>query len=131
MKMDAQEKDGRHAAFEEILHEVEQDPSLQGTDLQEDSSKDASAEHDKTGNNVTGVGELLSGMGLLSSLPAMMELLKALNQPPEPYCSGKPTSAQCTALLRALRPYLNLNRQKTVDTIIRLSCLKDGIRALR
>ena len=126
--------ESRHATLEEILRAVEQDPTLGGTP-REDAPHAVRGEGEQ-GEAASEVGEiplgaLLSGAGVLSKLPALMELMRQLNQPPEPYCSGKPTSAQCTTLLRALRPYLNQNRQKTVDTMVRLCCLRDGISALR
>lgn len=130
------------ATLEAILQEVEQDPTLGGTPTNEntaraeeivstpESAPQSTADGESAGDDFP-LGALLSNAGLLSKLPAMMDLMKQLRQPPEPYCSGKPTSAQCTSLLRALRPYLNQNRQRTVDTMIRISCLRDGISALR
>ena len=132
--MDDNKTESRRATLEEILRAVEEDPSL-GSPPKEGAAGEAHGEgtHEAAQGEAGDIplGALLSGAGVLSKLPALMELMRQLNQPPEPYCSGKPTSAQCTTLLRALRPYLNQNRQKTVDTMVRLCCLRDGISALR
>ena len=117
--------DDVHASLEEILDEVEQ--STGASDMTEQGAQSSEA----VPAGATLSGAWLPDIGLIAKLPALMELMKVFKEPSEPYCSGKPSGDACITLLHALRPYLNQNRQQAVDTMIRLSRLRDGINALR
>ncbi len=124
--------DGRagRATLEDILTEVENDETLASGEVQggrrETSGKEEAEEGGAQG--LGGLGLPLVRPELLSRLPMLLRAVRSLTEPPRG--PDKPPHSP-EALLCALRPYLNEQRRRAVDTMIRMARLSESLGSQR
>lgn len=115
-------------SFERILSDVEQDESLKNDTAQETLSADAEAKRNIPPEGA-GLGALFSHPELLSKLPLLLRAVQTLSEPAAKPVEKRPETP--AALLCALRPYLSESRQRTLDTMIKLSKLTEALRSMQ
>ena len=114
-------------SFEEILSSVEEDESLKSEVSQEGSTDQAASEQASPGG--VGLGALFSHPELMAKLPVLLRAVQTLSEPTEKPTEKRPSTP--AALLCALRPYLSESRQRTLDTMIKVSKLTEALRSMQ
>ncbi len=117
-------------SFEQILSAVEQDEMLKGGGTQDTRTQEQPAEGKAEAPSAEGgLGALLSHPELLSKLPILLRTVQTLSEPVGQPAGKRPETP--TALLCALRPYLSESRQRTLDTMIKVSKLTEALRSMQ
>ena len=115
-------------SFEQILTSVEGDEALRDAERPEETSN---VETDGQSHTTDGVGlsAMLSHPELLAKLPLLIRAVQTLSEPTSPPTQERPDTP--VELLCALRPYLSEERQRALDTMIRVSKLAQTLRSMR
>ena len=114
-------------SFEEILSSVEEDEGLKNGASQVSVADPAANE--QTVPVGAGLGTLFAHPELISKLPILLRAVQTLSEPTEKPTEKRPSTP--AALLCALRPYLSESRQRTLDTMIKVSKLTEALRSMQ
>ncbi len=115
-------------SFEQILTSVEEDEALRDEERPEESPQKETDGQPRMVDGV-GLGAMLSHPELLAKLPLLLRVVQTLSEPASPPVQERPDTP--VELLCALRPYLSEERQRALDTMIRVSKLAQTLRSMR
>lgn len=115
-------------SFEQILTSVEEDETLRDEEGPEELSHKETDGQTRMVDGV-GLGAMLSHPDLLAKLPLLLRAVQTLSEPASPPVQERPDTP--VELLCALRPYLSEERQRALDTMIRVSKLAQTLRSMR